>query len=714
MSMPTHPTPALKPLGRMIQRNAPQGSPEWLHERMRMHNASEAGAALNCSPYMTRDQLLFALHTGTRPEPTEIQLALFAEGHRCEALYRPFAEEVIGEPLYPISGHLEGTKLRASFDGLTIARKRNFEHKLLNEELRKAMPGSGLFPPEECENDARNLPLFYRVQMEQQCMVSGAELVLFVASKWDGDDLVDDRCCWYQPDPELRVRIQAAWAQVELDLASYVPTTPVVKLTAEAIKQLPALVIRVRGEVAETNLSEWQLAAKQHIESVNEDLQEDQHFVDAQEAIKWCDDGENKLRLAKQLAQAQMTSVDEVFRTVDVIIAMLAAKRIRLTNKVKIRNEEIKSEAVARGQKNYDARIAELEKKVVDMLPPTVKWKLPAAPIDLWAAIKNKRTPSTLANAVNSCVAKGLEDAQILTMKIMDNLGMLGSKAKEHTHLFADWRDLVLKDGEALELMIDQRIRVFKEAEDKRKADADEAARLAAAPPPTPAPTPVPAPTAAPAQALTYAPRTVTQSPAGQATGTQFVNNTVDGLPSGAPRIYADEPREQLVSNHDRINDVGAARLHAAFGPVNLSTEPTVKTGDVGALLSFNLTIEFMEKICGESPHADGARKLFSEAQVDAILGKLLEHVTKVRADFRRGHANKAPSEIVMQPLKSNQLKAAGYDLATSTLKVEFVSGGIYFYSAVPRDVFSGLMTAASAGSYFTTYVRNKFVSRKD
>jgi hypothetical protein len=46
--------------------------------------------------------------------------------------------------------------------------------------------------------------------------------------------------------------------------------------------------------------------------------------------------------------------------------------------------------------------------------------------------------------------------------------------------------------------------------------------------------------------------------------------DTVDGLPPGARRIYPDEPRESYVrSDHDRINDEGAERLHRQFGDVS-------------------------------------------------------------------------------------------------------------------------------------------------
>jgi len=102
----------------------------------------------------------------------------------------PLGEEIVGEELYPVVGS-EG-KLSASFDGLTMMEDAAFEHKSLNAELRALMVNGFL---------GSELPLQYRVQMEQQLLVSGASRVLFMASKWDGETLVEERHCWYLPGP---------------------------------------------------------------------------------------------------------------------------------------------------------------------------------------------------------------------------------------------------------------------------------------------------------------------------------------------------------------------------------------------------------------------------------------------------------------------------------------------------------------------------------
>ena len=170
-----------------------QGSPEWLAYRAQHFNASDAPAMMGCSPYKTRAELLRELHTGIAADVDVATQKRFDNGHRAEALARPLAEEFIGEELYPVTGS-EG-KLSASFDGLTLADDIVFEHKTASAELRSVMTGEDCGPA---------LPLHYRVQMEQQLMVSGADRALFMATLWGGDDCTFLRHCWYEPDAELR------------------------------------------------------------------------------------------------------------------------------------------------------------------------------------------------------------------------------------------------------------------------------------------------------------------------------------------------------------------------------------------------------------------------------------------------------------------------------------------------------------------------------
>ena len=191
--------------------NLIQGTDEWVAHRKTSLNASDAPAMMGCSSYKTRDQLIAERATGIIPEVDAMTQRLFDSGHRFEGLARPLAEKIIGEDLYPCTGLMDGTRLSASFDGLTMLEEVAFEHKRMNSRLRDVLSTPGC--------TGADLPMEYQIQMEQQCAVSGCDRVLFMASDWDDQDqLIEELHCWYMPNPELRSRIVAGWEQLLKDI----------------------------------------------------------------------------------------------------------------------------------------------------------------------------------------------------------------------------------------------------------------------------------------------------------------------------------------------------------------------------------------------------------------------------------------------------------------------------------------------------------------
>ncbi len=61
------------------------------------------------------------------------------------------------------------------------------------------------------------------------------------------------------------------------------------------------------------------------------------------------------------------------------------------------------------------------------------------------------------------------------------------------------------------------------------------------------------------------------------------------------------------------------------------------------------------------------------------------------------------------QPVTSSDIKSIDYDASTSTLEVEFHSGGVYQYGGVPESVYVGLMQASSHGLYFHQHIRDRY-----
>lgn len=64
--------------------------------------------------------------------------------------------------------------------------------------------------------------------------------------------------------------------------------------------------------------------------------------------------------------------------------------------------------------------------------------------------------------------------------------------------------------------------------------------------------------------------------------------------------------------------------------------------------------------------------------------------------------------ETVRIPVQSSLLASIGYS-SDATLEIEFRSGSIYRYFAVPNAVLAGLIAAESKGAYFNRNIRNHF-----
>ena len=61
------------------------------------------------------------------------------------------------------------------------------------------------------------------------------------------------------------------------------------------------------------------------------------------------------------------------------------------------------------------------------------------------------------------------------------------------------------------------------------------------------------------------------------------------------------------------------------------------------------------------------------------------------------------------QSVSSSNISSIGFDESSSTLEVEFHSGGVYQYFDVPAQVYEGLMSASSHGSYLANNIKGVY-----
>jgi predicted phage-related endonuclease len=407
-----------------------QGTPEWERHRAICWNASDAPVMLGVSTHMTRRELLDAIATGLPREFSDyVEKKIIEPGHRNEALAREVAEKIIGDDLYPVIGVPDDpdSKLSASFDGLTLDEATAWEHKRLNQDLRDVLSRAGC--------TGADLPEMYRVQMEQQALVSGAERVLFMASEWDAaGNLIEELHCWYTPDPELRARILAGWEQFAIDLAEHAPApAEAPKPVGSAPETLPVLRVEAQGMVTFSNLAEFRENAMAVLGAINRDLQTDEDFADAEQTVKWCKGVEDRLDSAKANVLAQMQSVDEVCRTIDNVSAETRKVRLELDRLVKAEKEHRRAEIVAGGvaavREHYVAINATLGAHALG-IPASLA-------SDIGASIKGRKTLTSIRDAVDTAVAAAKIEASQQSERVRQNIAVL-DEFKEHAHLFAD------------------------------------------------------------------------------------------------------------------------------------------------------------------------------------------------------------------------------------------------------------------------------------
>ena len=57
----------------------------------------------------------------------------------------------------------------------------------------------------------------------------------------------------------------------------------------------------------------------------------------------------------------------------------------------------------------------------------------------------------------------------------------------------------------------------------------------------------------------------------------------------------------------------------------------------------------------------------------------------------------------------STTLASVAYDGATELLELEFCSRAIYQYFGVSAEVYAGLLSSSSKGTYFNEIIRNRY-----
>ena len=586
-----------------------QGTPEWHAHRATHFNASDAPAMMGCSPYKTRNQLLHEMHTGIAPTVDAATQRRFDDGHRFEALARPLAETIVREDLYPVTGS-EG-RYSASFDGLTMDESTAFEHKTLNDELRFCIRD---------QFDGYALPKHYQVQMEQQLMVSGADRVLFMATKWDGDTLAEERHCWYASDQKLRASIIAGWEQFDVDLALYIPPLIAPVLVAAAQETLPAVSVRLDGSIAVIdNLEVFGVALTAYIGRINKLPQTDQDFVDLKAVVTTLEKAETALDAAESTALASIASVNAMQSAIGTLRTLTKTNRLLCDKIYKAENDRRKLEIVQGGKDAAMVYIASQNERLGKPYMPTIA-------VDFAGVAKGLRTLSSMQNAVDTELARFKIEASATADKIQANLSLLRETATDFAFLFADISAIVLKANDDFKVLVESRIARHKVAEADclenerariRQEESDKLAKAAADK----------AAADIKAEQNAIALETMTALADAKERGDMPVQ-VLDALENVATDLIADLTIGRAVSTSANVISM-AQRLAPVVAP---ATPPSLKLGDIAERLGFTLTADFVKSLGFEPSVVIKAAKLYHEHQFSMICAALIAHIEVVQA----------------------------------------------------------------------------------
>lgn len=602
-----------------------QNTDAWLEYRRAFFNASDAPAMLGCSSYKTRTELLNQIKTGIAPEIDGRTQRIFDEGHRIEQLARPIAEQIIGEDLAPLVGN-DGDKLSASFDGITMSEDIVFEHKTLNSKLRDAMHDG-------CAGT--DLPLEYQAQMEQQCIVSGCSKVLFMASTWDGDDLIEERHCWYVPDLELRQRIIAGWRQFATDLGDYTPTPTPAPAPVVEQESLPSVSVRVNGALAvASNLDVFSVALHDFVARIPERPETDQQFAECEAACKTLKKAEDALIVAENGALAQISDVETMRNAVATLSKLARDVRLRTEKLVKAEKQNRKAQIVMAAAEALTGHYAALNKR----------WSKPHMPPAeaQWAnVIKGKSSLANMQAAIDAELARCKIEGNRIADLIDANRKVLAEVAAGYEGLFRDADDLLIKPTDDVRSIAAGRVAEAKAAEAARLEAERQRIEAAAK-----------AKAEAEARALAEAERQRIR--AEEEAKAREAQKRVDEAVSAeharlrAAQRQADADARALVNREEQEHATprgepapaptavsavagGTARAVEAGGAE--SHKPTLTLGAINARLApISISGAGMSEFGIEPLATDKRAKLYSEAQFGNLLCELSDHLSRVAA----------------------------------------------------------------------------------
>jgi len=417
--------------------NVTQGSSAWLKIRASVDmTASEATAALGLSKFMSRSELLHMKATGEVPEVNASKQRIFDQGHEVEALARPIIEAQIGEELYPatITNEIEGLLLLASMDGLAMMQDIGWEHKLFNAELATMVA-------------ANEVPDTHWPQLEQQLLVAECDSIYFTVSDGTEENMVTTQ---YVSSPSRRKQLIEGLKQFKADLANYVPEAKAEKVSAEVIRDLPAITYKMNGLSLVSNLDDYKAAANNLVEKSRQIIETDQDFANAEARQKVFTKAEKDITELCDRVLGEVADIDAFTKDLKYIGAQIREARLSEAKQITKRKEDIRLGILTDAKVEIDKAINDAETRVECRLPDLV--------CDVLQSMKNKKTIESLKDAAATEVANGKIEITNYLSTALSNMATIRELAPDHKHLFNDWPSIAFKANDDFTALVKTRL----------------------------------------------------------------------------------------------------------------------------------------------------------------------------------------------------------------------------------------------------------------
>lgn len=222
------------------------------------------------------------------------------------------------------------------------------------------------------------------------------------------------------------------------------------------------LVIKLSGEIENSNFDEWKNDLVEQIRSVNTTLTTEDQFAEATKNVKQFKAAEKSLKQAKQSAIEQAAEINKLFEAIDTVSEETRQVRLSLEKQIKKRKAEIKQDHITSGMETIQEFISGQSKdfKLIshnEFLDEEI----------FEDTVKGRTSAATMQVAIDKVCIKIQESIVARAAIVTNNAKIIDSLPAPHKALLQDRAALLALTADELNSEIDKRVTHWEEQQGK-------------------------------------------------------------------------------------------------------------------------------------------------------------------------------------------------------------------------------------------------------